>query len=422
MAHETCYACLHGPGNLALLTECARGFSPHIEENPPDTVVFDVRGLEPLYGPPAALAREIERRVGVPASIAIAPNPDAAIHAARGFPGITVIERGKESAALAKLPLNLLGGSPQTAELLHLWGVRTFGDFAKLPPLGVAARLGEEGLELQRLAAGHGYRQLQELVDPLEFQAETELDYPVELLEPLAFILSSLLTDVCARLKQRSLATNELRLLLTLENAPPHETALRLPVPMLDHKAFLRMLQLDLNGRPPAAPVLKVHLAAEPVKPRRTQHGLFVPISPEPEKLELTVARVRHLVGPDRVGTPVLSSTHRPDAFVMQGFAPAQAILATAPAPTAPALCLRRFRPPRYAQVLVVNQHPVRVVSPTVNGRVVMAKGPWRTSGEWWREDAWNRDEWDVALEAGELYRLYQEIDSARWFIEGCYD
>jgi protein ImuB len=394
MAHETCYACLHGPGNLALLTECARGFSPHIEENPPDTVVFDVRGLEPLYGPPAALAREIERRVGVPASIAIAPNPDAAIHAARGFPGITVIERGKESAALAKLPLNLLGGSPQTAELLHLWGVRTFGDFAKLPPLGVAARLGEEGLELQRLAAGHGYRQLQELVDPLEFQAETELDYPVELLEPLAFILSSLLTDVCARLKQRSLATNELRLLLTLENAPPHETALRLPVPMLDHKAFLRMLQLDLNGRPPAAPVLKVHLAAEPVKPRRTQHGLFVPISPEPEKLELTVARVRHLVGPDRVGTPVLSST----------------------------LCLRRFRPPRYAQVLVVNQHPVRVVSPTVNGRVVMAKGPWRTSGEWWREDAWNRDEWDVALEAGELYRLYQEIDSARWFIEGCYD
>ena len=131
----TLFACLHGPGNLALLTECARGFSPHIEENPPDTVVFDVRGLEPLYGPPADLAQEIGRRVGVPAGIAIAPNPDAAIHAARGFGGIIVIERGKESAALAKLPINLLGGSPQTAELLHLWGVRTFGDFAKLPPL-----------------------------------------------------------------------------------------------------------------------------------------------------------------------------------------------------------------------------------------------------------------------------------------------
>lgn len=418
------YACLYGPGNLALLVECARGFSPHIEENPPDTVVFDVRGLEALYGPPEALAKEIERRVGVPANVAIAPNPDAAMHSARGFRGITVFGRGQESKALAKLPLNLLGGSAETAELLYLWGIRTFGDFAKLPPLGVAARLGEEGVELQRLACGHGFRQLREIVDPLEFEVEMELEYPVELLEPLAFILGRLLNDVCGRLKDRAMATNEIRLRLAMETGPVHETSLRLPVPMLDQKAFLRMLQLDLNGRPPAAPVVKVYLAAEPVKPQRTQHGLFVPSSPEPEKLELTVARVKHLVGQDRVGTPEISNTHRPDAFTMRGFAPVQragsAVLEEAH--SLPRLCLRRFRPPRYAQILVVNQQPVRVMSPTVNGRVVMAKGPWRTSGEWWREDAWNREEWDVALDAGSLYRLYQEIDSGRWFVEGSYD
>jgi protein ImuB len=417
------YACLHGPGNLELLLECARGFSPHVEENSPDTVVFDARGLEPLYGPAEALAQEIERRVGVPANVAIAPNPDAAVHAARGFRGITVIGRGQESAALAKLPLNLLGGSSETAELLYLWGIRTFGDFAKLPPLGVAARLGEEGVELQRLASGHGYRQLRELVDPLEFEAEMELEYPVELLEPLAFILSRLLSDICGRLEGRAMATNEVRLRLTLETGLPHETSLRLPVPMLDQKAFLRMLQLDLNGRPPAAPVVKVHLAAEPVKPQRTQHGLFVPSAPEPEKLELTVARVKHLVGQDRVGTPEISNTHRPDAFVMRGFAPRPgAVMEKPESPALPRLCLRRFRPARYAQILVVNQQPVRVASPTVNGRVVMAKGPWRTSGEWWREDAWNRDEWDVALEGGGLYRLYRETDSGRWFVEGSYD
>jgi protein ImuB len=90
-------------------------------------------------------------------------------------------------------------------------------------------------------------------------------------------------------------------------------------------------------------------------------------------------------------------------------------------------LCLRRFRPPRYAQVIVVNHQLVRVVSPSVSGRVVMAKGPWRTSGEWWRGDAWNRDEWDIALESGALYRLFQEISfqetsGGRWFIEGSYD
>ena len=66
------FACIRAPGNLPLAIECARGFSPYIEENPPDTLIFDVRGLESLYGPPQKLAREIERRIGVPAAIAIA--------------------------------------------------------------------------------------------------------------------------------------------------------------------------------------------------------------------------------------------------------------------------------------------------------------------------------------------------------------
>jgi protein ImuB len=389
-------------------------------------VIFDVRGLESLYGPPAHLAREIERRAGVPASIAIAANPDAAMHAALGIRpgirGVTVIAPGKEAEVLAPLPVNLLRGSPETAELLHLWGIRTFGEFAALPPLGVAARLGEEGVHLQRLARGEGYRQLQPIVDPLEFEDEMELEYPVELIEPLSFILARLLNNVCGRLGARSLATNEIRVRLTLENAPEHSVTLRLPVPMLDAKAFLKMLQLELSGTPPVAPILKVHLRAEPTKPRRTQQGLFVPSSPEPEKLELTLARLRHLLGDGQVGTPALANTHRPDTFHMRAFAPATAVAEKPPVATSPRLCLRRFRPPRYAQVIVVNHQPVRVASPSVSGRVVMAKGPWRTSGEWWRADAWSRDEWDIALESGALYRVFQEIDGGRWFIEGSYD
>jgi protein ImuB len=422
------YACLHAPGNLPLLIECAQYFSPHLEATPPGTVIFDARGLDLLYGPPQSLAAEIERRVGVPASIAVAANPDAAMHAARGKRGITVIARGEEVEALAPLPVNLLDCPPVIAESLHLWGIRTFGEFAKLPPLGVAARLGDEGMELWRLARGEGSRQLRPLVPPLEFQQEMELDYPVELLEPLSFVLARLLNEICSRLGARSLATNEIRLRLTLENAPEHEALLKLPVPMLDAKAFLKMLQLELNGHPPSAPVVKVQMAAEPVKPRRTQQGLFTPSSPEPEKLELTVARVRHLVGDGQVGTPELRNTHRPDSFLMRAFAPRPAAARTSvavadmPAPEVARLCLRRFRPPRYAQVLVVNRRPVRVSSPTVNGRVVVAKGPWRTSGDWWTPEAWNRDEWDVALESGALYRLFLELDSGRWFVEGSYD
>jgi len=424
------FACIRAPGNLPLAVECARGFSPYIEENPPDTVIFDVRGLESLYGPPEKLGREIERRIGVPAAIATAGNPDAAMHAAHGFGGVTVVQAGREAEALAPLSVNLLGMtgmSAATAESLDLWGIRTFGELAKLPPLGVAARLGEEGVHLQRLARGEGERQLRPIVDALEFEEEMELDDAVESIEALSFILSRLLNDVCARLAGRALATNELRLRLRLENAPEHCTTLKLPVPMLDVKAFLKMLQLDLSGRTPAAPVLKVNLRAEPAKPRRMQHGLFVPSSPEPEKLELTVARLRSLVGEGQVGTPELRNTHRPDSFVMRGFAPRAGMSAVVEAPVSARLCLRRFRPPRYAQVIVVNYQPVRIVSPSISGRVVMAKGPWRTSGDWWRdgadkEGAWNRDEWDVALESGALYRLFQDAAQGRWFIEGSYD
>lgn len=416
------FAAIYAPGNLPLLIECARGFSPHIEEVSSDTVVFDVRGLEALYGPPAALAGEIDRRVGLPANIAVASNPDAAIHAARGLRGVTAIAKGKEAEALARLPLNLLGGSAETAELLDLWGIRTFGEFAKLPPLGVAARLGEEGVWLQSLARGEAMRALQPIVDPLQFAEELELEHPVELLEPLAFILGRLLHAICGRLEGVALATNELRLRLTLERAPEHLATLRLPVPMLDQMAFLKMLQLELQGRPPVAAVLKVYLAAEPVKPRRMQQGLFVPVSPEPEKLELTISRIKHLVGAERVGAAELVNSHRPDSFKMTAFSPTTAAGATIAEKAGTRLALRRFRPPTYAQVVMVHARPARVVSPAVNGQVVMAKGPWRTSGDWWRMDGWNRDEWDVEISAGGLYRLFQELESRRWFVEGSYD
>jgi protein ImuB len=61
----------------------------------------------------------------------------------------------------------------------------------------------------------------------------------------------------------------------------------------------------------------------------------------------------------------------------------------------------------------------------SVYGKVVNLSGPWRTTGDWWRDDGWARDEWDVTLERlGQqtLYRIYRELDTEAWFIEGNYD
>ncbi len=403
--------------------ECARRFSPLIEQTSDDAVIFNVDGMERLYETHERLAEAIVAQAGIPVRVAIASNPEAAWHAARGFRGITVIPPGGEARTLAPLPLNLLGGSPQIAETLHVWGIRTFGEFAALPPMGVAARLSKEGVQLQRLARGDGYRRLHPVEEALRFEEVIELDDPVELLEPLSFILARLLNDLCARLSERSLATTEIRLRLALEktsNEQPqfHEARLRLPVPMRDPKAFLKMLQLELGSRPPASPVVKVRLALEPVRPRTEQHGLFIPLSPEPEKLELTLARIRNLIGNDKAGTPEIPDTHRPDSFQMVALGVGPPGART----TRTKMALRRFRPPQFAQVRVREGRPEHVSSLTMGGKVLGCAGPWRTSGEWWKAEPWAHDEWDVALSDGGVFRIRCELATGRWFFEGRYD
>ena len=193
---------------------------------------------------------------------------------------------------------------------------------------------------------------------------------------------------------------------------------LRLPVPTLDTKAFLKLMQLDLSEHPPSAAVEKVFLAMQPEKPQAAQTGLFIPVAPEPVKLELTIARLKSIVGPDRVGSPQLLNTHRPDAFrVLPAFT--STVKPKPPLPNV-RMTLRLFRPPRAAQVAIASGHPSYVTAIGVKGKIQDLAGPWRTTGDWWTADPWQRDEWDIALLGGALYRLY--CDPRGWFLDGSYD
>jgi protein ImuB len=429
------FVCLHGSGALTAL---AFEFSPVVEQTAPYTVTLDASGLDRLFGLPQDIAASIARRaseVGVEASFALAANPDAAICAARGFPGVSIIPYGDEAKFLGALPLALLGPSPELRETLDRWGIRHFRDMAALPPLGIAERLGPEGLHLRELARGEAGRKLVPLAGPLCFEDELELEYPVELLEPLAFVLARLINGLATRLATRGLATNELRLRLRLETRAVDQRTLRLPVPSLDAKAFLKLLQLDLAAHSPAAPIVHVRLAVEPVKPQAAQSGLFVPVTPEPVKLELTLARIQAIVGEGRVGTPAILDTHRPDSFRMAAFSGADPLVCGRP-PGRPScgsrgtradqgvcptkLSLRMFRPPRAARVALASGQPSFVAADGIRGKILDFAGPWRTSGDWWTADPWLRDEWDIALSDGALYRLY--CCPHGWFLEGSYD
>jgi len=433
------FACIHAP-DLPSLTEFAYGFSPVVEEIGKGTVVIDVEGCELLFGSPYQLATEVVERAETPVSVAIAANPDAAIHVATHLKGITFVSPGEELTCLGDFPIEHLDYSlvnvdakaaDQILETLRLWGIRTFADFAALPVSGVSERLGQAGIKLQQLAAGKTERHLQVKQPPPVFANSIELEHALSELEPLSFIFARLLHQLCAALNAYALATNELSVSLQLENKTTHERKLSLPHPMRDHKVFLKLLLLDTEMHPPAAAVTAVSIACEPVKPRVLQNGLFVPLAPAPDKLELTLARLAKLVGEQNVGSPELLDTHRPDAFSMKGFT-LQTQRKTNRQSTIgnqQSLGFRRYRPPLKAIVEADQGCPTQISAwgkqRSVYGKVVALAGPWRTTGDWWRDDSWARDEWDVTLERQghqTLYRIYRELNTEHWFVEGNYD
>src|SRR5689334_1442065 len=215
------FVCIHGPGAAA--SGCAGEFSPRVEELDANTVVVDAAGLDRLFGRPERLAATLARRfaeLGFTGSIAIAANPDAAVHAARGIPGVTIIPRGQEAARLGDLPVELLNPTPQIQETLDCWGIRTFRDLAALPEIGIAERLGPDGVRLQKLARCEGSRTLQPAEPELVFEQSMELEYPLTELEPLSFTLAMLLGQLRESLESRALAAIEIRLQLKLENQP----------------------------------------------------------------------------------------------------------------------------------------------------------------------------------------------------------
>ena len=428
------FCSINGSGDLTAL---AFDFSPLVEQSAPGTVTLDAGGLHRLFGLAQDIAAAIARRAAemqVKAAIALAANPDAAICAARGFPGISIIPQGDEAKFLASLSLELLAPSPELQETLARWGIRRFRDLAALPPLGIAERLGPEGLHLRGLARGEAQRKLVPLEPPLRFEDEIELEYPVALLEPLAFLLARLVNGLITRLATRALATDELRLRLKLENRATHERTLRLPVPSLDSRTFLKLLQLDLAAHPPQAPIVHLWMGVNPVKPQTAQSGLFVPAAPEPVKLELTLARIKAIVGEDRVGTPELLDTHRPGAFrisdagnripvkpnIIRISGGGRSNPASGPWHPASEMAFRLFRPPRAARVALASGQPSFVAAEGIRGKVLQFAGPWRTSGDWWTVDPWSRDEWDIALSDVTIYRLY--CSPRGWFVEGNYD
>jgi protein ImuB len=338
--------------------------------------------------------------------------------------------------------------------ILHQWGIHTLGQLAALRRDDLAARLGARAVELWERANGRSQRILKLVSPPESFIESFEFDNEIETIEPLLFILRRFLQQLATRLNAIYLVAKELRLRLTFADKSHYQRIFKIPQPTNNEDILFRMLHTHLENFTSKHPIVAVELEGQPSRSVRQQFGLFETALRDPMQLHETLARLVGLLGADRVGTPVLEETHRPDAFRMKPFVwefpghperksrdlvevsakvwhrdpstPLRCAQDDANVATRPAL--RRFRKRTEATVLLENNRPAHVRARhgesssglAIAGATVAQNGPFPLSGNWWDEHAWARVEWDVELENGMIARCH--CDREGWVIDGIYD
>jgi len=364
------------------------------------------------------------------------------------------------------------GGGGRVRQALQRWGVTTLGALVALPAAQVRTRLGDVGVAWQRLARGLDEAPLVPRVAAPVFERALEFEWPIEGREPLSFVLARLLDPLALELERADRGAVCVRTALHLTTRAVHVRALPLPAPLRDAKTLRTLVLLDLESHPPAAAIDRVHVRLDPTPARVLQHTLFEPAQPAPEQIATLIARLTAVMGEGRVGTPALADTWTPGAFRMQPcelgpLPPPQHAASSGPVSNAVRLAnlppphaasdavppsassghttagsphtpdlpigFRRFRLPVPVRVRVHEGRPVHLLCDRpgiAGGSIVQASGPWRTSGAWWQAPAavtdgqvpWDRDEWDIALADGTLYRLHVERAVGQWALDGLFD
>ncbi|MFN7979618.1 MAG: hypothetical protein U0P30_15905 [Vicinamibacterales bacterium] len=490
------------------LVRVAQSFSPRVEISGA-LVVCDLDGLERLFGGPHDVAAQMRRALVDAGAVrlAVAPTHTAACLLALGRHGVSVAPTIAEArTALAALPVATLAqwddaGGPvapptpagnespagwrhprdshegaqtrrrvrgqvrlqpgsrraldavrqratQAIDVLRRWGVRTLGQLVELPSDELASRLGALGPRWQHAARGEDLAPLVPLAHDEPFESSIALEWPVEGLEPLSFVLGRVLEPLALRLERADRGAAVLTTDLHLTTREVHTRTLQLPAPMRDAKTLRTLILLDLESHPPSAAIDRVVVRVEPTPGRIVQWSLIERAQPSVEQVSTLVARLGALMGESHVGSPALVDTWRPGAFTMRAFNGAgNGEQATGnktensgaqkfDADAGSSIAFRRFRLPVPARVTVKDGRPIRLTPDrrgVSGGAIVESAGPWRTSGHWWEQptdashpataaSAWDRDEWDVLLADGVACRVYLERDVGQWFVEGMFD
>jgi protein ImuB len=418
----------------AALLQCAGAFSPRVEDQSNDTYflcVMDIAGTEKLFGVARTLAENLLERVralAIVVRITVSRNFHAAVCLARrtsaGNP-VALIPAGKEAAVLAMLPLSVLDLSTELAETFSTWGIRTLGMLAALPERSLIARIGQDGKRLSQMARGNWPHLFLPIEPAFKLEEHVALDSPVELLSSLLFILSTMLEQLALRVSARAQALASVTITLFLEGNSQHLRTVRPALPSNDRQLWIKLIHLDFEAHPPQSAILALTVSAEAGIVRKTQLGLFTPPLPEPDRFDITRARIQAIVGKNNAGSATLNDSHHPDTFHLDSFSvPSdvanRAIVSLSRVP------MRVLRPPEPVIITLSGNRPLKFSFRGVTYTVVRAYGPWLANSDWWSSTLWGYEQWDLIARTHNGSLIYcclvHDLIKKCWQMTGLYD
>jgi len=474
------YACIISVDvkrDKAALLSVAQQFSYSIEMLE-DGILFEVSGLQNLIGDATKISQHILdelKKNSIAGSVTVAETIDTAMLLARAKPQDEDISSnpkskssppagggvadalggrggGSNPKSIAELPLQNLLIDPDTLNVFSDLGIKSIRDLQNIPKDELINRYGQSFKNIIDIIEQKGGRLLTPNIKENEVRWEYQLDFPVDDFEQLIFILNHGLDKLLAETSQYGFSTEQLDIFFRLQNRTERTYEIKTSFPTLEKTFWLKLINLRISLDPPESEIVSIRVTSHFTPPRPSQQGLYAVSRPEPERLLLTVNKLKKLVGEENVGVPVLLDQRIEKAFTLDadalpegkdcglriadrgfpvngnreidsGTAFEQSKSAIRNPQSAidqnPIIAFSYFNPPIPADVLIREKRLIFLRTQYFSGHVKKYSGVWKANSKWW-DKSWKAQEWDVEIENHGVYRLCRVNND--WFLAGEYD
>ena len=479
------YACIisaDAKRDKAILLSVAQQFSYSIEMLE-DGILFDVSGLQNLVGDGNKISQKILaelKKNAVSGSVAVANTIETVTLLAReNASRISSNPKSKtqnpKSASVAssdtfvQLPLtNLL--DDDTLNVFSDLGIKSIRDLTQIPKDELIKRYGQQFKNIIDVIEQRGGRLLTPNLKENKVSWDHQLDFPVDDFEQLIFILNHGLDRLLTQTEHYGFSTEQLDIFFKLQNKTERTYEIKTSFPTLEKTFWLKLINLRISLDPPEAEIVAIHVTSHFTPPRPAQPGLYAVSRPDPERLLLTVNKLKKLVGEENVGVPVLLNQQVAQPFDLDAdampsgkdcggkaevsnaerglrnaehssqssssstenenpnnrdsaFRVPRSAFQTIQNPKSkiqnPTIAFSYFNPPIPADVLIREKRLVFLRTQYFSGHVKKYSGVWKANSKWW-DNTWKAQEWDVEIENHGVYRLCK-VDKD-WFLAGEYD